>query len=89
MRLMPPGGSLPPAAEIEAEMNAAISDFTFRSRIETDYQREHTYEASAVEQYATAWRTLAQGYAGLGDEADEARALAKARVFWPDAEGAP
>lgn len=83
VRLLRAGEELPPPAEVEAAMLRAEAGFLRRSRLETSWQARRTWEAWAPRQHAAAWRSLADAWGSVGDEAGRRRALARALDWDP------
>jgi len=83
MRAAPEGTPLPHPGAVEAEMRAALAGHTLRSRVETPFQAEHTWEYKDYDQYALAFDTLANAWEAEGDAASAARCRATAAELSP------
>jgi len=83
MRAVSPEQGLPTPEQVEAQMDAAVQGFTFRSKLITRHQATETWEVWAVQQYAGAYETLADAFTASGDAEGAARCREKAAVFVP------
>ena len=83
MRAVSTPQDLPPPAQVEVQMDAAVKSFIFRSKLTTDHQATETWEVWAVQQYAEAYMALARAYDGERDVLAAARCREKAALFAP------
>ncbi len=67
MKIAGPDEALPPPADVERELRAAMERHTIRSRVDTLYRAKSTWEYNDYDQYAFAFDTLAKAYERTGD----------------------
>ncbi len=83
MKVGEPGKDLPPPAEVEAELRAAMERHTVGSRIDTLFEATKTWEYNEYDQYAFAFDTLAKACERTGDAEGAARNRATAAELSP------
>ncbi len=83
MKVLAPGSTLPPPAQVEAHLRQAMAGFTLRSRVVTRREAEQTWESEAWDQYAIHFRVLAEAYEAGGDAESAVRCRATASELSP------
>lgn len=83
MKVGAPGEDLPPPDVVEAELRRALSEHTIRSRVDTLFKAQSTWEYNEYDQYAFAFDTLAKAFERTGDPAGAARNRATAAQLSP------
>ncbi len=83
MKVGATGQDLPPPAAVEAELLDAMERHTIRSRVDTLFRSQSTWEYNEYDQYAFAFDTLAMAFERTGDPGGAARNRARAAELSP------